>query len=198
DPLNLAGLAKWTHVDAAGAGPLALSPTHAPLLKGIENADSLAISAHKYLFQPKDSAVVMFRQTELANPAISFGGAYLATPNIGIQGSRGAAAIPLLATMIAWGNEGLGERLARTMATANKHADTLENEEKIILWGRPKTGVTLFRPLTCSTENFIARLPDGMFSTCHLEGKTWIRSVAANPVADIDEIISTIRRVIND
>jgi hypothetical protein len=31
-----------------------------------------------------------------------------------------------------------------------------------------------------------------MFSTCILDDENWLRSVAANPLADIDEIISII------
>ena len=56
DNLSLSGRAAWTHVDAAWAGPLRLSSIHAPLLAGVEQADSVAISAHKWLFQPKGSA----------------------------------------------------------------------------------------------------------------------------------------------
>ena len=67
----------------------------------ITKADSVAVSAHKWLFQPKDSALIMFQNPELANSAISFGGGYLTSPNVGVQGSRGAVAIPLLATLIA-------------------------------------------------------------------------------------------------
>lgn len=65
DPLTLAGTAAWTHVDAAWAGPLGLS-RHAALLKGIENADSVSISARKWLFQPKESGLILFRETALA------------------------------------------------------------------------------------------------------------------------------------
>lgn len=85
--LSLAGRAAWTHVDAAWAGPLRLSSTYAPLLAGIEHADSVAISAHKWVLQPKESALVFFRGAARAHAAISFGGAYLATPNVGVLGS---------------------------------------------------------------------------------------------------------------
>ena len=197
DSLKLAGQAKWTHVDAAWAGPLCLSPSHAHLLEGIEKADSVAVSAHKWFFQPKDSALVMFREPKKANTAISFGGGYLTSANIGVQGSRGAAAIPLLATLIAWGIEGLVERIDRTMSMATKLAEKLSEKEGIALWAMPTTGVTVFRPLTCRTEELHKRLPEGMFSSCLLDGETWLRSVAANPLADIDEIISTINDEIN-
>ncbi|MCU7833938.1 MAG: aspartate aminotransferase family protein [gamma proteobacterium symbiont of Taylorina sp.] len=197
DPLELAGQAKWTHVDAAWTGPLRLSPTHAHLLNDINKADSVSISAHKWFFQPKDSALIMFQDPELANSAISFGGGYLATPNIGVQGSRGAAAIPLLATLIAWGKNGIVEHIDKSMLMANKLASELAKEDSIRLWAKPKTGITVFRPLACSTEDFYQRLPEGMLSTCILQNKTWLRSVAANPLADIDTIISTIYNVIH-
>ena len=173
DSLKLAGQAKWTHVDAAWAGPLCLSPSHAHLLEGIEKADSVAVSAHKWFFQPKDSALVMFRDPKKANSEISFGSGYLTSPNIGIQGSRGASAIPA------------------------KLAENLHNNKVITLWALPTTGVTVFRPLSCMTEELHKRLPEGMFSTCLLDDKTWLRSVAANPLANINEIISTINDEIN-
>jgi len=52
----------------------------------------------------------------------------------------------------------------------------------------------LFRPLTIKTEELHKRLPAGMFSTCVLEDVTWIRSVAANPLANIDKIIETLNK----
>ena len=88
DPLGLRGRAAWTHVDAAA-------------LDGIEGADSVADSAHKWLFQPKESALVLFHDAEEAHGAISFGGAYLAAPNVGLLSSHGAVAVPLLATLLA-------------------------------------------------------------------------------------------------
>jgi len=196
DPLTMAGQAKWTHVDAAWAGPLRLSSTHADLLDGIEKADSIAISAHKWLFQPKDSALIMFRDVDLANTAISFGGSYLNTPNIGVQGSRGASAIPLLATLIAWGREGIAEYIDHAMSMANMLATEMSKEDNICLWAMPKSGVTVFRPLTMSTEEFHARLPEEMFSTCVLDDKKWVRSVAANPLADIEKIIEAVQGVV--
>ena len=139
----------------------------------------------------------MFRDPGLANSAISFGGGYLAVPNIGVQGSRGAAAIPLLATLIAWGRKGLVDRIDRTMAMADMLANALSNEEHFSLWAMPKTGVTVFRPLTCSTADFHSRLPEGMLSTSVIDNQTWLRSVAANPVADVEKVISTIRGAIH-
>ena len=196
DPLELIGQARWTHVDAAWGGPLRLSSTHFHKLAGIEGADSVAVSAHKLLMQPKDSALVMFRDPELANSAISFGGGYLTTPNIGVQGSRGAAAISLLATLLALGRAGIAERIDRVMEMANQLAEKLRADENIELLAMPKTGVTVFRPRNFDTDGIHAKLPSGMFSTCVIEDERWLRSVAANPLADIDLIVTTIKEAV--
>jgi glutamate/tyrosine decarboxylase-like PLP-dependent enzyme len=183
-------------VDAAWGGPLRLSSTYANRLAGIEGADSVAVSAHKLLMQPKDSALVMFRDPELANSVISFGGGYLATPNIGVQGSRGAAAVSLLATLLALGRAGIAERIDRVMEMANQLAENLEAEDAIELLSFPKTGVTVFRPRKLDTDEIHAKLPPGMFSKCLIEDERWLRSVAANPLADIDLIVATIKETV--
>jgi glutamate/tyrosine decarboxylase-like PLP-dependent enzyme len=189
DPLDLVGAAKWTHVDAAWAGPLRLSRTHSGRLNGLEAADSVAVSAHKWLFQPKDSALVMFRNLDIANAAVSFGGGYLAKPNVGVQGSRSAAAIPLLATLLAWGREGVAQRLDHLMQMADSLADAIEKCDRLELWGRPQTAINVFRPVNSSTPRFLQKLPPGMLSTCVLDGQTWARSVAANPSVDMDLVV---------
>jgi len=189
DPLDLAGRAKWTHIDAAWAGPLRLSHAHSRRLDGIEAADSVAVSAHKWLFQPKDSALIMFRDLERANAAISFGGGYLTRPNVGVQGSRSAAAIPLLATLLAWGREGVAQRLDNLMQMAESLADAIETCDRLELWGRPQTAVNVFRPVYSSASTLVQALPPNMLSTCLLDGQIWARSVAANPSVNMDLVV---------
>ncbi len=47
-----------------------------------------------------------------------------------------------------------------------------------------------------STEELYQRLPEGMLSTCVLDDEKWLRSVAANPLADVDKILFAIREAI--
>jgi len=61
DDLSL-GDPAWLHVDAAWAGPLRLSNLHADVLAGIDRADSVVVSAHKWLYQPKESALGVRRE----------------------------------------------------------------------------------------------------------------------------------------
>lgn len=189
DPLEGLPPAAWTHVDAAWAGPLALSDEHAWRLMGIEDADSIAISAHKWLFQPKESALVLFRDAVRAEAALSFGGSYLATPNVGVLGSHGAAAIPLLGLLLAWGRSGIATRIDRCMALAQGLADALEKDPRFVLFGPPQAGVVAFQPLGEDIDSFSNRLPPNLVSMTAIAGDKWLRCVAANPTADLSLIL---------
>jgi len=196
DPFDLAGRAAWTHVDAAWAGPLRMSK-HANLLAGIESADSVAVSAHKWLFQPKESALVLFRDTKKANAAISFGGAYLAAPNVGVLGSHGAAATALLATLLAWGREGVAQRIEHCMDLARCLRDFVVDDERLELYAEPQTGVVVWRPKDENLfDQVLHQMALGSTSTTTIAGVKWFRNVAANPSADIALLIAAIQGVL--
>jgi L-2,4-diaminobutyrate decarboxylase len=197
DPFDLAGRAAWTHVDAAWAGPLRMS-NYANLLAGIESADSVAVSAHKWLFQPKESALVLFKDTEKAHASVSFGGAYLAAPNIGVLGSHGAAATALVAMLLAWGREGVAQRIEHCMKLAHCLSDFVSTDERLHLYAQPQTGIVVWRP---KDENLIDRIlnhmPIGSTSTTTISSEKWFRNVAANPNADIELLIKMIQVVLD-
>ena len=199
DDLSLAGRAAWTHVDAAWAGPLRLSDTFAPLLNCIEQADSVAISAHKWLYQPKESALVLFRDTARAHAAISFGGGYLATPNIGILGSHGAVAVPLLATLLAWGREGIAARIERCMVMADELAKFIERDPRLELLAQPKTGIVVWRTVDArALDSLYEALPDGSTSRTTLPNGRWLRNVAANPILDIGAFLKALTNALDN
>ena len=191
DPLNLAGRAVWTHVDAAWAGPMRLSGRLSDRLDGIDVADSVAISAHKWLFQPKEAALILFRDTDRAHVALSFGGAYLAAPNICILGSHGAAGVILLATLLAWGREGIAQRVENTFALSEELKGRLVRHNSVEVYPSNDSGVILWRPLhQYSVDAMIARFPKGLASKTRVHGLDWLRHVAANPNMDIEAVWS--------
>lgn len=196
DPLSGSHLeaSKWVHVDAAWAGPLRLSRYRA-LLDGIESADSVAISAHKWLFQPKDSAICLFKAAE-SERSVSFSGSYLATPNVGVQGSRGAAGITLLATFLAMGQAGLDQKLHQCIKVAEQVAIGLDEFETTELCCMPQTGVFNWRPVFGVTEQLVQDLK-GVSSTVMIEGQPWMRNVAANPHADAKKILNRIKTIVS-
>lgn len=198
DALGLGTEAAWRHVDAAWGGPLRFSSTHAHLLAGIEEADSVAISAHKWLFQPKESALVLFADAQRAHDSISFGGGYLAVPNVGVQGSHGATAAPLLVTLTAWGLEGVAQRIDRCMDIATELCDLVtENSDTLELREPHTTGVVLWRPRNTATAEVRNALVTAYASLTEINGEQWMRSVAANPNAQprllVDETLAAIQ-----
>ncbi|MEA1617373.1 pyridoxal-dependent decarboxylase [Erythrobacter sp. T5W1-R] len=194
DDLSLCGRAAWTHVDAAWAGPLRLSQAHAHVLSGIEGADSVAVSAHKWLFQPKESAFVLFSDAARAHDAISFGGAYLAAPNVGVLGSHGATAVPLLATLLAWGRQGTATRIDALMAAASELASVILSHDQLEILAMPQTGVVVWRPKSTGlTEPLFAAMPPGSCSLTNLGGERWLRNVAANPNFELDAFATAMK-----
>ena len=199
DDLTLADRAAWTHVDAAWAGPLRLSKTYAGRLSGIDAADSVAVSAHKWLFQPKESGLVLFKDVAAAHEAVSFGGAYLAVPNVGLLGSHGANAVPLLATLLSWGREGLEKRIDAAMALSNQLFDYLEARPELRLYAPNASGVILW----CAddgidTKTLFERLPVGSASITSVDQRDWIRHVPANPNAEIEILTNAIKEALGE
>ena len=184
DPLSRPDGTAWVHVDAAWTGPLRLTDRFARYLDGIETADSVGFSAHKWLYQPKGSALVLFRNADAAHDALSYGGGYLATPNVGLLGSTPAAAIPLAAMILSWGRTGLGQRIESDMAKADELAKLIESDPRFLLWGPNQTGVVVWRPVDAEPSDVRSRLQNGWVSLTDVDGQTWFRSVAANPSAD--------------
>jgi L-2,4-diaminobutyrate decarboxylase len=195
DPLNAGADAAWRHVDAAWAGPLRLSERHADLLDGIETADSVAVSGHKWLFQPKESALILFADAGRAHQAISFGSGYLAQPNVGVLGSHGASALPLAATLLAWGRSGTAERIERCMDIAARLCELIEADERLELCSGPETGVVVWGPLgDIDLDALRAGMERGFVSITELDGARRLRSVSANPMADPELVVAEVLR----
>ena len=197
DDMTLVGRAAWTHVDAAWAGPLRFSNAYSSRLSGIDAADSVSISAHKWLFQPKESGLVLFKDAAAAHEAVSFGGAYLAVPNVGLLGSHGANAVPLLATLLSWGRAGLERRIDATMALSNQLFEYLGARPEVQLYAPNASGVILWRAGDGSdTKTIFERLPVGSASITSVAEQDWIRHVPANPNAEIELLTNAINQAL--
>ncbi len=185
DDLSLRGHAAWVHVDAAWAGPLRLSEQYQDRLSGLQHADSVSVSAHKWLFQPKESALIFFRSWEEVIPHLSFGGNYLTAPNIGLPGSHGAVAVPLLATLLAWGRAGLSQRLDLCMRKADQLTSMISDDDRLILFAPPETGIVVWKPKHVKPDPTCSEL-QRYVSTVNIGGEIWLRAVMANPHVNIE------------
>lgn len=192
DPLQVPGNAGWVHIDAAWAGPLRFTTHHSLLLDGIELADSVGFSAHKWLYQPKGAALVLFKDPDSAHQAMTYGGGYLAAPNVGLLGSAPAAALPLAATLLAWGQSGLSQRIERDLEKAHELARLVEADSRFELWGPVVTGVVVWRPRDADAKLVRDSLTNAWVSLIDIDGEPWLRSVAANASANPQHVFDRV------
>ena len=76
----------WLHVDAAYAGVTAILPEYRDHFLGWENADSVVVNPHKWLFTPFDLSAFYCRRMDVVRQAFSLVPEYLKTA----ESSRGA------------------------------------------------------------------------------------------------------------
>jgi aromatic-L-amino-acid decarboxylase len=109
----------WLHVDAAYAGAAAVCPELRWCLAGVEQADSIVVNPHKWLFTPMDCSTLWTRRPEALRAAFAAEGAYLASSegavdlrDYGPALGRRFRALKLWMVLRCYGREGL-QRLIR-------------------------------------------------------------------------------------
>ena len=144
------------------------------------------------MYQPKGAALILFKDVDQAHQAMSYGGGYLSAPNIGLLGSTPASALPLAATLMHWGREGLAKHIDSDMTKAEHLKNLVQDHPDFELWGPSETGIVVWRPKTVSAKKVRANLKDAWVSLTDIEGEMWLRSVAANPSADPDFVFKKV------
>ena len=121
----------WVHVDGAFGLWARASPALAALAAGLEDADSWATDAHKWLNVPYDSGLALVRDGGALRAAMGMTAAYLPqgtrrdpadfTPEL----SRRARGVEVWAALRALGRAGLAELVERCCRHARRFADGL-------------------------------------------------------------------------
>ena len=134
DLAALADLARdehlWFHIDGAYGALAILAPDLAPLLQGIDRADSLAFDFHKWGQVPYDAGFVLVRDGTLHQATFTAPAAYLRREARGLAAgspwpcdfgpdlSRGFRALKTWFTLKVYGADRLGAAISRTCALA--------------------------------------------------------------------------------
>jgi glutamate/tyrosine decarboxylase-like PLP-dependent enzyme len=196
----------WVHVDGAFGLWAAAAPQRAHLAAGIENADSWATDAHKWLNVPYDSGLVLTRDAQALRAAMSVGAAYLAqdeqrvpyqyTPDF----SRRARGVEVWAALRQLGRAGLADLIERTCRLAERFAAGLAGRGHRILNDVVLNQVLVSFGSAERTREVIARIQsDG---TCWCGGTLWQGHTAmrisvsswATDEADVDRSLAAIER----
>ena len=167
----------WVHIDGAFGMWAAAAPARAHLARGVEDADSWATDAHKWLNVPYDSGLVFTRNADSLRRAMSVGGAYLAqeedrvpyqyTPDF----SRRGRGIEVWAALRELGRSGLADLIERTCRYAGRFAEGLRAGGYRVLNDVVLNQVLVSFGSTERTREVIARVQrDG---TCWCGGTVW-------------------------
>ncbi|MBI4565226.1 MAG: amino acid decarboxylase [Planctomycetes bacterium] len=158
DPLRAIGAIcrrerLWFHVDAAYAGSAAICPEYRALMEGWEEADSVVLNPHKWLFTPVDCSVLLVRDPDRLKAAFSLVPEYLRTKeagvtnlmDLGVQLGRRFRALKLWMVIRAFGAEGLRERIRHHGALAREFAERVRAEPGFELCAPVPFSVVCFR-----------------------------------------------------
>ena len=126
----------WLHVDAAYAGVTAMIPEYRAQFDGWQDADSIVVNPHKWLFVPFDLSAFYCRRMDVVRQAFSVVPEYLATQeraknlmDTGIQLGRRFRALKLWMVLRHFGAEELRATYNEHMRLARMFADWVDRDE---------------------------------------------------------------------
>jgi glutamate/tyrosine decarboxylase-like PLP-dependent enzyme len=201
----------WVHVDGAFGLWAAASPRTAPLVRGVELADSWACDGHKWLNVPYDGAYAFCAHPEVHATAMTYTAAYLTGQVVGRElggsdfvpeSSRRARGFATWAALRSLGRSGVAELVDRCCALARRFADRLDDLDGVEVVNDVVLNQVLVRvgdtDLTDRLEQAVQA--DG---TCWMGATTWhgerlLRIAVSNwstMDADVDRVVSAVARL---
>jgi aromatic-L-amino-acid decarboxylase len=159
DPLpKIAALCRtsrmWLHVDAAYGGPAAMVTPAA--FRGLDEADSLSLDLHKWLYQPLDCGMLLFRSSKHARAAFSHTGDYaqvlggdpderFAFFDESLELSRRFRALKVWLSLRFHGLDAFREAIGADLEHARQLAADIDNTPELELLARGELSAVCFR-----------------------------------------------------
>ncbi len=202
----------WFHVDGAFGALAILSPELAPVLGGIELADSIALDFHKWGQVPYDAGFLLVRDGEQHRQAFAQPAAYLSREARGLAAgavwpcdlgpdlSRGFRALKTWFTLKTFGTERLGRAIARSCALAKYLETRVLAEPRLELLGPVNLNIVCFRYRSSDAVNreIVSDVQESGIaapSSTAVNGKFAIRAAIVNhrtEAADIDALVAAV------
>jgi aromatic-L-amino-acid decarboxylase len=206
----------WLHIDGAYGALARFSPQLAPLLSGIELADSIAFDFHKWGQVPYDAGFVLVRDARLLQQTFTSPAAYLQQTAKGLAGgtpwpcdlgpdlSRGFRALKTWFTLKSFGARRMGSMIAGTCALAAYLKSRIEASPELELLAPVALNVVCFR-YRCPNADavngdiVVAIQESGLAapSTTTIRGNLAIRAAIVNHrtrTSDIDALVDATLR----
>jgi glutamate/tyrosine decarboxylase-like PLP-dependent enzyme len=180
----------WLHVDGAFGLFAICDPAHAPLLRGLDAANSIIADGHKWLNVPYDCGFVFTRHLALQQQVFKSPAAYLGAGADLFHGtpedSRRFRALPAWLTLMAYGKSGYRDLVARCCGLAQQLAQGIEQSPHFDLLAPVRLNIVCFTLKGADTarrDRFLAALTaDGrvLLTPTVFDGVPAIRAAFAN------------------
>jgi glutamate/tyrosine decarboxylase-like PLP-dependent enzyme len=191
DPLaELADVARrhdlWFHVDGAyGAAAALASPEK---FAGMSRADSISLDAHKWLYQPLDCSVLLYRDTDIARRTFAYSAEYVKTatddPVEGfaffdqtIELSRRFRALKLWLSLRYHGLGAFRAAITENLAQAKLLAELIEAEPSLELLAPVELSAVCFR-WTNGEIDMLNRRNEAILRDVNQAGHVWLSNAS--------------------
>jgi aromatic-L-amino-acid decarboxylase len=212
----------WFHVDGAFGAMARLSPALAPMLAGIERADSLAFDLHKWGYLPYGIAVVLVRDAAAHLSPFTTTPSYLQTMSRGpmttgvtygdrgLDLSRGFLALKAWFTLMSHGVDAIARNIEGNVAQARYLEQRVRQSEVLELLSPASLNLVTFRyapsgasadALDAANIEILQRLQErgiAVPSSTRVNGALAIRVAITNHrtrFADIDLLADSVERI---
>ncbi len=176
----ISGIAKkfeaWLHIDAVYGTALALSSAYRHFLDGVRSADSVALGPQKWLYVPRLSSLVLFRDGSVFERRLETTLPYSLTGlphrgQWGLQGSRPADALVLWVVLQILGTQALGSIIDRSIEMAQRFHALLVQTETLVPSHRPDLNIQTIRLAKPDPDGELTRMVQARLTQ---RGRTWL------------------------
>ena len=213
---DLAGLAEvahardiWFHVDGAYGLAALCAPSVRNKFVGVEQADSLIVDPHKWLFAPFDACALIYRNPEIARAAHTQHAGYLQSLETGewnpsdyaIHLTRRVRGLPFWFSLAAHGTDEYSAAMELTLTVARQAAELIRRHPRLTLVCEPELSVVAFTRTDWALDDYKKwsekLLADqiGFVTPSSHHGKPIVRFAIVNPwtkLSDIEMILATL------
>ena len=141
----------WFHVDGAYGAFAAAVPDGAPELRGLQEADSVAVDPHKWLYAPLEAGCALVRNREALRRAFAYHPPYyhwddsvVNFVDYGLQNSRGFRALKVWLALRQVGASGYRRMIADDIGLSRAMADAIDRHPELQLMTQALS-ITTFR-----------------------------------------------------
>ena len=211
--------ALWLHVDAAYGGFAVLTPIGRELLAGLERADSIAMDAHKWLFQPFEAGCLMVKDVTRLEAAFEVQPEYLQDtqwgpehPNFsdrGLQLTRQFRALKVWMSIQTFGLAAFRRAVEKGITLAERAEEYVRDSDFLEIANPASLGVVCFRynprdsgysaeRLEALNEQVQARVIEtgtAMMSSTRLRGRYSLRFCILNHRTTWQDVVGTLQAI---